>query len=353
MTRYLPLSALRAFESVTRTGSFRAAAADLSLTPSAVSHAIRGLERTLGAALFVRDGRSIRVTAEGETLMKYVERGFGELQLGIGSISTRGPRVLRLHCAPSFAAQWLVPRLRRLLVEAKGLELRIAADASYTRFVDDEFDADIVYGAPSPHLYGRSGHQGVEVLPLGTEVVTPLCAPELAERIRTARSLLSETLIESEQKKVRWTAWFAANGLLAPEPHGPRFDRSFLSLSAAADGLGVALESTRLAERELASGRLVRPLQGICQDVVYTGHWLVFPRAKRYSQSIVMFVGWLAKELGLEVDLSSIGMETGGVVHIPRKIAPQRLAARTFVRDANVKSSQPTREQRPPLGHGR
>ena len=86
------------------------------------------------------------------------------------------------------------------------------------------------------------------------------CAPALAAEIRTPRGLLSKTLIESDNKKVRWPSWFAANGLTAPEPRGPRFDRSFLALSAAADGLGVALESTRLAERELANGRLVRPL---------------------------------------------------------------------------------------------
>lgn len=303
MVRHLPLSALRSFEAVTRTGSFRAAAADLYLTPSAVSHAIRGLERELGAALFVRDGRSVRLTAEGQTLMRHVERGFGELQLGIGSISTRGPRLLRLHCAPSFAAQWLVPRLRRLLLETDQLDVRIAADTSYTRFVDDDFDADIVYGEPTSHFHGASGQQGVVVLPLGTEIVTPLCAPELAARIRSARCLLGETLIESEQKKVRWSAWFAANGLAAPEPRGPRFDRSFLSLSAAADGLGVALELMRLAERELATGRLICPLEGICDDPTYTGHWLVFPRSKRYSQSIITFVDWLAKELALGADL--------------------------------------------------
>ncbi len=320
MARYLPLSALRAFEAVTRTGSFRAAASDLSLTPSAVSHAIRGLERTLGTGLFVREGRSIRLTGEGETLMHHVERGFGELQLGIGNISTREPRLLRLHCAPSFAAQWLVPRLRKLIVETDRLDVRIAADTTYTRFVDDGFDADIVYGDSPSYLYGTSGQQGVVVLPLGTEVVTPLCAPELAPRIRTAHSLLNETLIESEQKKVRWPAWFAANGLLAPEPHGPRFDRSFLSLSAAADGLGIALELMLLAERELASGRLVRPLEGLCEDVTYTGHWLVFPRAKRYSKSIVVFVEWLAKELRMNIDLALIDSEAGARSISSRKV---------------------------------
>jgi DNA-binding transcriptional LysR family regulator len=311
MPRPLPLSALRAFEAASRTGSFRAAADDLGLTPSAISHALRGFEKQLGAALFVREGRAIRLTSEGETLMRHVERGFGELQLGIGSIAQRGPQLLRLHCAPSLATQWLVPRLKRLLTEVRGLEVRIAASTDYTRFVNDEFDVDIVYGEPVPGWYGLAASQAVFILPLGKETVTPLCAPELARSIRSPRALLRQTLIESDNKKVRWPQWFAANGLIAPAPRGPRFDRSFLSLNAASDGLGVALESTLLAEREVASGRLVRPLNGHCQDVVYTGHWLVFPRARRYSRPVVLFAGWLAKELDLNLDLEALDGPSG------------------------------------------
>lgn len=306
MPRHLPLSALRAFEAAARTGSFRAAADDLGLTPSAVSHAIRGLEDTLGRTLFLRQGRSIRLTGEGRTLMRHVERGFGELLLGIGNVSAHAPHLLRLHSAPSFAAQWLLPRLRRLLQEVEGLEVRIAAGTDYASFTTDEFDLDIVYGVPSAELYGTSVLQTLIVLPLGTEVVAPLCAPALAAGIRTPRDLLRHTLIESETKRVRWPAWFAANGLIAPEPRGPRFDRSFLSLSAAGDELGVALESTRLAERELASGRLVRPLKDVSEDVVYTGHWLVFPRPMRYSRPLVLFVEWLAAELGLELNMDAL-----------------------------------------------
>src|SRR3712207_7750306 len=78
MSHPLPLSALRAFEAAARTGSFRAAADDLGLTPSAVSHAIRGLEQALGTTLFLRTGRSIRLTDGGRTLMRHVERGFGD-----------------------------------------------------------------------------------------------------------------------------------------------------------------------------------------------------------------------------------------------------------------------------------
>jgi LysR family transcriptional regulator, glycine cleavage system transcriptional activator len=306
MAPHLPLTALRAFEAAGRTGSFRLAADDLGLTPSAVSHAIRGLERDLGALLFEREGRSIRLTPEGETLMRHVERGFGELQLGIGSVASRRPQLLKLHSAPSFAAQWLVPRLGRLLQDCPGLELRIAAGTDYTKFLADEFDADIVYGAPPAEFFGAAGHPGILVLPLGTETVTPLCSPSLAAAIRTPRDLFGQPLIESDNKRVRWPAWFAANGLAAPPPRGPRFDRSFISLSAAADGLGVALESTLLAERELESGRLVQPLRGIAEDVIYTGHWLLAPRAKRYARSMVLFLGWLAKELRLDIHLDEL-----------------------------------------------
>lgn len=307
MPRPLPLSALRAFEAAARTGSFRTAADDLSLTPSAVSHAIRGLEQALGATLFLREGRSIRLTNEGRTLMRHVERGFGELLLGVGSVSAQTPQLLRVHSAPSFAAQWLLPRLRRLLREVENLSVRIDAGTDYVRFLPtDECDVDIVYGVPSSDFYGPAMHQNLIILPLGTEVVTPLCAPALAAAIRAPRDLLRQPLIESETKRVRWPAWFAANGHIAPEPRGPRFDRSFLSLSAAVDELGVALESTRLAERELASGRLVRPLKDLCEDVVYTGHWLVFPRSMRYSRPLTLFVGWLGAELGLELDLEAL-----------------------------------------------
>jgi DNA-binding transcriptional LysR family regulator len=317
MLRHLPLTALRAFEAAARTGSFRMAADDLSLTPSAVSHAIRGLERDLGAVLFERQGRSIRLTPEGETLMRHVERGFGELQLGLSRVVARGPQLLKLHCAPSFAAQWLLPRLRRMLSECQGLEVRISAGTDYTRFLADEFDLDIVYGTPPAEYYGTAGREGVIVLPIGTELVTPLCAPALAPSIRSARDLYDHMLIESDNKKVRWPAWFAANGLAAPARRGPRFDRSFLSLTAAADGLGVALESTLLAEREIQTGRLVRPLAGLCEDVLYTGHWLVFPRSRRYASSVVMFLGWLAKELNMVIDPDIVDL-SGAANHLKR-----------------------------------
>jgi LysR family glycine cleavage system transcriptional activator len=292
MLDQIPLSTLRAFEAAARAGSFHAAATELDLTSSAVSHAIRKLEQALGASLFTRNGRTASLTPEGEALMRHVSRAFAEMQRGLEMVSTRGPQLLRLHSAPSFAAQWLSPRLSRFLRDHPGIEVRLAAGTDYSRFLTDEFDADIVYGIPR--------QEGLVVVPLGEETITPLCAPDLARPIETPMDLFNQVLIESDNKRIRWSTWFARNALPAPRPHGARFDRSFLAIAAAADGLGVALESTLLAEREIATGRLVRPLVGRAEDVRYVGHNLVFPRSARQRHSLLLFTKWLSAELKIE-----------------------------------------------------
>ena len=296
MLDHIPLSVLRAFEAAGRTGSFRAAAIELKLSPSAVSHAVRKLERTLGAALFERRGRAVRLSADGEALMRHVGRAFEELRRGVEVVSTRGPRLLRLHSAPSFAAQWLTPRLPKFLSDHPGIEIRLAAGTNYTRFLTDEFDADIVYGHPR--------QEGLVVLPLGEETVTPLCSPKLARSIKKPTDHFRHVLIESDNKQIRWEDWFNANDLTAPTPHGSRFDRSFLAIAAAVDGLGVALESTRLAEREIRSKKLVAPLAGRCEYVRYVGHYLVLPRTARPRHTLRIFAKWVAAELKLDFSKS-------------------------------------------------
>jgi len=222
MANPLPLSALRAFEAAARTGSFRTAAEDLGLTPSAVSHAVRGLEQTLGTTLFLREGRSVRLTGDGRTLMRHVERGFGELQLGIGSVLAQAPRLLRVHSAPSFAAQWLLPRLRRLLKEVDGLEVRLGAGTDYVRFRrTDEYDVDIVYGVPSPDLYGSAMHQNLIILPLGTEVITPLCTPGLAAEIRTPATCCGRRLSKARRRRCAGRLGLPPTVTSRPSPAAP------------------------------------------------------------------------------------------------------------------------------------
>jgi len=290
MLNKIPLSLLRSFEAAGRNGSFRLAADELRLTPGSVSHAIAKLEDTLGVSLFTRTTRLVALTPEGETLMAHMERAFNDMRDGLERVSARGQKLLRLHAAPSFAAQFLAPRLPRFLEAHPGVEIRLAAGTDYARFKTDEFDADIVYG-PLPVA------PALLAIELVQETVTPLCAPALAAAIRSPADLLAQKLIHSDNKQIRWADWFSANGIKAPAPHGLRFDRSFLAIGAAADGQGVALESTLLAGRELAQGRLVAPMAGMAKDISYIGHYFVYPRARQGSQIIESFLTWLLKEL--------------------------------------------------------
>jgi DNA-binding transcriptional LysR family regulator len=291
MAQNVPISLFRAFEAAGRTGSFREAALELHLTPSAVSHAIRKLESALGTHLFDRETRKVHLSDEGELLMRHVNRAFEDLRRGMDIVSTRGPGLLRLHCAPSFAAQWLTPRLAGFLRRHPDVEVRLAAGTDYTRFTADDFDADIVYGPPRA--------EGLVVVPLGEESVTPMCAPALAATIATPSHLRDTVRIQSDSKQIQWADWFAANGLVPPPPNGSRFDRSFLAIAAAIEGLGVALESTRLAERELATGRLVMPLSGKDAAIRYVGHYFVYPRYAQRRPPLRVFAKWLLAELGL------------------------------------------------------
>jgi len=294
MNGKVQISTMRIFEAAARWQSFHAAASELHLTPSAVSHAIKKMEEALGVELFERRGRRVSLSSEGQTLMGYTERGFDELDRGLDAVSARPPQLLRLHCAPSFASQWLTPRLGNFFAEHVEVEVRLSIGGEYARFDTGEFDADIMYGLPT--------REGLTVLPLKEETVTPLCAPYIAETIRSPADLLRYPLIQSELKQVRWPNWFALNGLAAPsEIRGPRFDRSYIALMAAADGLGIALESTLLADREISRGRLMSPLAGTSEEIRYVGHHLVYPPAFERRPQLRLFAQWLARELGVEL----------------------------------------------------
>jgi LysR family transcriptional regulator, glycine cleavage system transcriptional activator len=279
----ISLKGIRAFEAVARLGSFKAAAEELKLTSSAVSHAVIDLEQHLGIGLIDRQRRGGKLTDRGEAFYAHVRLAFDQLRLGIEETSLRMRKVFRLHAAPSFAAGWLSPRLPRLLAAHPDIEVRLSAGTDYSNFASNDFDADIVYGPVRA--------TNVTVVPIAEEAVAPMCAPEIAASIHTPADLRRHALIQSDTKMVRWSHWFEKNGLPAPVLHG-----IFLAIAAAADGLGVALESTLLAERDLASGRLVMPLAGRTEDVTYVGHSLVYPTQSH--KLVAVFAAWLKAEIG-------------------------------------------------------
>ncbi|EJN06792.1 LysR substrate-binding domain-containing protein [Phyllobacterium sp. YR531] len=290
MLQIASLSAVRIFEAAARLASFRAAAEEMHLSPSAVSHAISKLERDLGTSLFERSTRKVTLTLSGQTLLNHASNAFEELRRGVEMISSNKAHLLRVHCAPSYAAQVLSARLPDFLSRNEGVEVRIAASTNYARFVDGLFDVDIVYGEPS-------NREDLIVVPLGQEVVSPLCSPKMAERLKSPRDLSGFPLIRSDLKRIQWIDWFELNNLGAPPLPTMSFDRSFLAVDAAANDLGVALESNTLARRELENGRLVRPLTG-CRDSRYTGHYLAYPKSGTQRRLAKRFADWLTDSAG-------------------------------------------------------
>jgi LysR family transcriptional regulator, glycine cleavage system transcriptional activator len=238
-----PLARLRTFEAAARLQSFALAAQELHLTASAISHQIRDLERHFGRALFMRRHRQIRPTFEGQRLFESLGRLFDALEATCAEVQLpTQDEVLAVHCAPSLALKWLGPRLPAFLAQHPTINIRLTTGAEPMDLVMmREVDVALSYGAPR--------HKpGLDVFSLGDESVAPLVSPQLLAPGESAEEAIGRlVLIESQLSPVRWVDWFEGNGIAMPSRPRPSFDRAAMVVAAATDGLGVALESTRLA----------------------------------------------------------------------------------------------------------
>lgn len=288
-----PLGCLVAFETVARRLSFITAARELHLTPSAVSHQIAKLEEFLGVRLLHRSARKVELTSAGEDYLKRI----GGALAAIGSateLTRKGVRdALHVHATPSFATLWLMPRLRDFSQANPGISLSLSSSVEHSDFSAGLVDLDIRYGIPNwPQLVVR---------PLFEEGIEPLATADFIDRhaIRTPDDLLRVPLIQSTVSVVQWGDWFAARGItFLPTNFAYRFDRAFMALSAAIQGLGVALESTTIAEPHLREGKL-RPLfprQG--WQLPVQAHFLVYPARHEQRVPLRNFVEWLRAHAG-------------------------------------------------------
>jgi len=295
MRHFPSFFALRAFEAAARLGGFTLAGAELHLTPSAVSHQIRALERYFGRPLFARGGRRVTLTTDGERLLAALSGAFDAIEAACAEL--RAPpqaETLVVHCSPSFASKWLGPRLPSFLAAHPGIGIRLSSGADpFDLIRHEETDVLISYGPPlsHPELVSR---------PLGLEEVAALCTPAVEARYLDADGLRDRLpLLESSVSPVRWSEWFSLNGLTRPTARaGSAFDRGALVISAAVQGLGIALETVRFAQDELADGRLVRFGAGRFQSIGREMH-LVTCRARQQSAlKVRAFLDWLLREAG-------------------------------------------------------
>lgn len=286
-----PLNWLSTFRAVVETGSFVGAARLMNVTPSAVSHQMRGLEERLGLKLFQRANRAVFPTEAALQYHSGLADGFARIAAATDRVSLgRGMRRLAIHASPSFATLWLMPRLKAFIRANPEVEVTLSSSNEPVRVGREGFDIDIQHARPVP--------DDCEAMLIAEELVTPLASPEfMAEQhITSASDIARVPVIHSLRCTAQWDDWFARHGAgLAVPAIGMKFDRSFLALAAAIDGLGICLESTLLAQEFIRSGRLVMPLGPL--GVTVRAHRLVTTRASRNDAGITAFRNWIQGEL--------------------------------------------------------
>lgn len=285
-----PLSALQAFEAIARRRSFALAAQELHLTPSAVSHQLAKLEALLGVRLFERSARGVELTPAGHNYLQRVGNALGAINTATEDLRHGVQDTLYLHCSPSFASLWLMPRIASFRREFPDISLALSASHIHSDFQLGLVDIDIRYGLPNwPNL---------EVEPVFMEKVMPLASPEFIRRhaLHDVDDLLTAPLIQSVVNVAQWADWFARfHPQQRPERMALRFDRAMMSLDAAVQSLGVALESATLGQSLIGSGRL-QPVFGNDMVLEVQGHFLVYPARHAARPEVKAFLGWIRRE---------------------------------------------------------
>lgn len=291
MTRRLPpLNALKAFEAAARHLNFINAANELAVSPSAISHQVKSLEDWAGLTLFRRDGRAMALTEPAQKYLPAVTAALDQLALATRKLRAGDPGQgwLTVAMMPSFAAKWLVPRMAAFREAHPEIDLWIATFEGQS--------GELASGVDVAIRYGKGDWAGLTATKVITEEIFPVCAPDLAPRLRSPQDLAGVTLLHDELRE-DWAMWLAAAGVADIDSHrGPGFDDSALLVQAAIEGLGVALARSALVEDDLADGRLVKPFAvGLPAASAY---YLVHAAGAEAQPKVKAFRNWLLKEAG-------------------------------------------------------
>jgi LysR family glycine cleavage system transcriptional activator len=272
--RKLPaIGALRVFEAAARRLSFKDAAEELNVTPTAVSHQIKHLEQAIGVELFERGPRRVTLTAAGRQLFPTLRDGFDSIERAIEQlVRAQGAQVARLSSTVAFMARRLPTRAGAFRDAYPDWTLRL--DAS-NELVDLDADADAAI------RYGTGLYPGLLVEHLFEDRFAPVCSPLL--NIRSMRELRRATLIHFEwgdavrgdERAVEWRQWLATAGASGIDADtGVSFSEELHAVQATIAGQGIGLLSLTLVEEELAAGVLVQPfdlsLESFRYDLVYS-----------------------------------------------------------------------------------
>jgi LysR family transcriptional regulator, glycine cleavage system transcriptional activator len=287
-----PTATLRAFEVATRHPTFTAAAQELHVTQSAVSHQLKHLEALWGVQLFER-GKALRLTAAGARLAPIVREFFISLEATLGDLREQEGRVrLRVSTTYSFALKWLLPRLPRLSRQHPELLVSLDTTDKIIHFAHGQADVAI--------RLGKRNYPGLHSEFLFGEQVFPVASPELLRRMGRPQSpadLLHFPLLTRDGAELvpKWEVWFQAVGLAyLPIKESVRFGDTNMTVEAALLGQGVALVRSGYVENEISDGRLVRLFDVLLPSPL--AYYFVCPKGLESQPRIASFRQWLVSE---------------------------------------------------------
>lgn len=289
--KYLPsTNALRAFEAASRHLSFQDAAAELHVTPGAVSRQIQGLEDRLGAALFRRQHKKVDLTPLGRHYAAEIRPPLQRLADITARIQGETASNAISICAyPSFAIRWFIPRWGKFYDDHPHLDLRLTTSLNPGDFESGEYHMAIQVlpeGAQRPGLRVR------KLMDIDT---FPVCSPEVAAAIRAPSDLAGQTLLHDNPRPRDWARWAAVAGLAELDTSkGLHFESMNLAFQAAIEGLGVAIGVAGLVADDIAAGRLVR----LFETSRRSRHpfTLVYPESRAEDENVMALVDWLLSE---------------------------------------------------------
>ncbi|MBB6161623.1 DNA-binding transcriptional LysR family regulator [Rhizobium wenxiniae] len=283
-------SALAAFDSVARLGSFSLAADELSLTQGAISRQVSGLEEQLGVMLFDRTSRGVVLTSAGADFAKAIAGALSQIRsASLHAMTKRHSDQLNLAILPTFGTRWLMPRIPGFVARHPEITLNFATRIGLFDFDRDGIDMAIHVGQPE--------WPGAECTFLMDEMVAPVCSPAFlrSHPVVQAQDLLRLPLLHMASRPGGWKHWFESLRIAGSMSEGMRFEQFGSVTQACLAGLGVGLMPLFLIDTELASGQLVEAFPH--QVVSPSAYYVVAPQAKASFPPVVAFRAWLMEEV--------------------------------------------------------
>jgi len=288
-------SMLAAFDAAARTGSFTAAAKELSLTQGAISRQINALEAQLNITLFHRHKQNIQLTEIGKSYAKDIHSALSHIRSATLNIMTNPTGgVLNIAILPMFGSRWLMPRLADFL--SKNPQITINTVSKLTQF---DFSLEDVHCAIH---FGQGDWVQANSTFLMAEESVAVCAPEFLKKIKQKdcttdnkqhfiASLAEQPLLHISTRPDAWQQWFASHSIITPAQQGMHFEQFSIATNAAIAGLGIALLPKFLIENELKRKELIE----VCCTPLTTdnAYYLVTPNDKLDYSPVQKFTQWL------------------------------------------------------------